>query len=199
MIKNMVKLGLSLAIFAATACVALAFVYSGTKTLIDGHEAKALERALFELFPDADGFAEVDSTLESEDSAARFNNVWRMTRNGRDIGLAIRVSAASYGGDITSLVGVTSDLIISGVKILVNKDTPGLGANAASPTYFVDRNTRTTFYGQFAGKSAKGKLRLNEDVQGITASTITSSAVTNSVRASAKAASKWFAAQGESK
>jgi electron transport complex protein RnfG len=95
-------------------------------------------------------------------------------------------------------VGVGADGKISGVKILEHSDTPGLGANADSKNYYVDRANGIHFYDQFAGKSASDPFEPKQDVIAITAATITSRAVAASVKAAAEAAMTWFAAQGES-
>jgi electron transport complex protein RnfG len=94
------------------------------------------------------------------------------------------------------LVGVNAGGIISGVKIQEHTDTPGLGANAASPKYYVDRAAGITFYGQFAGKSITDpfEVKRNGDVQAITASTITSRAVSAAVKAAGTGAAAWLKA-----
>jgi len=77
-----------------------------------------------------------------------------------------------------------------------HSDTPGLGANAASPSYYVDRAKGITFYGQFAGKSVTDPFAVKGDVAAITASTITSRAVTSAVKAAGQAASEWLSTGG---
>ena len=52
--KDIVRLGIALALFAAGACVALAMVYTITEPTIAGHEARQLEESLQDLFPEAD-------------------------------------------------------------------------------------------------------------------------------------------------
>jgi electron transport complex protein RnfG len=56
-----------------------------------------------------------------------------------------------------------------------------------------------TFYGQFAGKSVEAPFEVKGDVAAITASTITSKAVTMAVKASGDAAFAWLATQGGGK
>jgi electron transport complex protein RnfG len=90
------------------------------------------------------------------------------------------------------MVGITSSGFISGVKILEHSDTPGLGAHAASPKYFVDRANGITFYGQFTGKKITDPFLVKEDVVAITASTITSRAVSSSVKAAGIAVNAWL-------
>ncbi len=193
--KNMIKLGLIMAMYATVACVSLAFVYTGTQKVIAERQKADLEAALKDLFPQGETFEEVTGTLSSPDSAVGFKNEYVIKQAGNPIGMAVRAVGASYGGPVTVLVGVGADGRVAGVKVLENKDTPGLGANAANPSYFVDRASGITFYGQFKGKSLTDPFEVKGDVAAITASTITSKAVTKVVKTAGQAAGAWLASQ----
>jgi electron transport complex protein RnfG len=193
-ILGMVKLGLILAAFAAAACLMLAFVYNGTTAIIAQRQQADLEAALKELFPDAEKFEKIDD-VTSPDKTVTIEAVYAARKNGKIAGAALRVSRASYSGQIISLVGVSADGKITGVKILEHSDTPGLGANAMSPTYFVDRAKGLTFYGQFAGKKITDPFVVKEDIIAITASTITSRAVSASVKAAGLAFISWLSGE----
>jgi electron transport complex protein RnfG len=193
--KGMLKLGLTMALFAAAACVMLAFVYSGTSAIIAQRQQADLEASLKELFPEADGFQEI-SGVQSPDSSVTIESQYEALRDGKTAGAALRVSRGSYGGPIKILVGVSAEGLITGIKILEHTDTPGLGANAASPSYFVDRAAGITFYGQFAGKAATDPFEVKNDVAAITASTITSRAVTAAVKAAGAGVIAWLAGEG---
>ncbi|MDR1211425.1 MAG: FMN-binding protein [Spirochaetaceae bacterium] len=194
--KQMLKLGLVLALYATAACVGLAFVYDGTKETIAWREQTALETALKELFPDGDSFEDISGTIVSPDGTVRFASQYAVRRGGALIGAALNSSGPSYGGPVSVLVGTGTDGKVSGVKILSISDTPGLGANASSPRYYVDAASGLTFYGQFSGKAAGDAFEPKGDVAAITAATITSRAVSLVVRTSARAAAAWLAAQG---
>jgi len=196
--KETLKLGLVLAAFAAGACVALALVYAVTGPTIEGLEAKQLELSLKDLFPAADAFRELDGDIKPQDDSVSFVQTYEVTRAGAPLGIAIKVQGSSYGGDTTMLVGVGTDRRITGVKVLDIKDTPGLGANAKSPSYFVDKTSKTTFPGQFSGKPLSDAFEVKKDVAVITASTITSKALTNMVKQAGVAASAYLerSAQG---
>ena len=196
--KESLKLGITLALFAAGACVALALVYTVTGPTIEGLEAKQLSESLKSLFPAADDFHALNGDIVSEDPSVNFDQTYEVTRVGAPLGVAIKVKGSSYGGDTHLLVGVGTDRRITGVKILDNSDTPGLGANSKNPTYFVDKSTKTTFPGQFAGKPLSDAFEVKKDVIAITASTITSKSLTNMVKQAGKAASAYLerSAQG---
>jgi electron transport complex protein RnfG len=196
--KNMIKLGFTLALFAAAACVMLAFVYSGTKRKIAENQENELKAAQKELFPDADSFPEIPEKLQSPDSSVTIEKQYEaLQEDGERIGVVLQVFRGSFGGPIKILVGVSAGNAITGIKILEHQDTPGLGANAASSQYYVDRATKTTFYGQFTGKSVADAFTVKRDgdVQAITASTITSVAVTAAVKAAGKSASAWMSGE----
>jgi len=190
-IANMLKLGAVLAIFATAACVMLALVYTGTSAIIAQRQAADLQAAQKEIFPDADSF-EPARGIESPDASVTIESAYTAIRGGEPVGAVLRLSRASYGGPIIILTGVSVDGIITGVKIMEHSDTPGLGANAASPSYFVDRENKITFYGQFAGKSVHHPFEVKGDVVAITASTITSRAVALAVKAGGIAVHSWF-------
>jgi Na+-translocating ferredoxin:NAD+ oxidoreductase subunit G len=191
-IANMLKLGLILAIFAAAACVMLAFVYTGTASIIARRQQADLEAALKDIFPEADSF-ETAKGIKSPDAAVTIENAYEAIRGGKPVGAALRLTRASYGGPIKIMAGVSIDGTITGVKIMEHSDTPGLGANAVSSKYFVDKAQGITFYGQFAGKSVNDPFEVKNDIVAITASTITSRAVASTVKAAAVAVTSWFA------
>jgi len=193
--KNMLKLGIILAIYASVACVGLAFVYAGTKKVIAERQKTDLEAALNDLFPQGKGFDEVTGSLKSTEPSVTFNNVYEVKDGNGPLGVAIRAVGASYGGPVTVLVGVGANGKIAGVKVLESKDTPGLGANAANPTYFVDRTKRLTFTDQFKGKAVTDPFEVKGDVIAITASTITSKAITGIVKVCGQTGSQWLATQ----
>ncbi|MHC6203510.1 FMN-binding protein [Breznakiellaceae bacterium SP9] len=193
--KESLKLGIVLMLYATVACVGLAFVYDGTKAVIEERSAADLKAALSELFADAE-FEDLKGAIQSPDAGVSFSEQYKAAKGGTVIGVAITATSGSYGGPARVLVGVDSSGKISRVKIMELSDTPGLGANAASDTYFVDRAKGTTFYGQFAGKSVNDAFEPKEDVIAITASTITSTAISKIVKVAGIAGKEWLAKGG---
>ena len=193
-ILGMLKLGLILALFAVISCVMLAFVYTGTSAIIAQRQQADLGEALRELFPETRFFIVIDD-ITSPDSFVTIENAFVAVNGKPDnipIGVVLTVSRASYSGPIKTMVGVNTGGFITGIKIMEHSDTPGLGANAASPSYFVDRTNGITFYGQFTGKKASDPFEVKNDIAVITASTVTSVAVSSSVKAAALAAIAWL-------
>jgi electron transport complex protein RnfG len=196
-VSEILKLGVTLMLYATVACVGLAFVYSATETVIEQRSQVDLEAALKELFPDADDFNDLGGAIQSPDASVSFGAQYEVRQGGGVIGAAITATGSSYGGPATALVGIDTGGKISGVKIMDISDTPGLGANAASPTYFVDKAAGITFYGQFVGKSADDPFEAKGDVIAITAATISSRSISVIVKNAGIAGKAWLNSQKE--
>lgn len=103
-------------------------------------------------------------------------------KNGELVGYIFTSAAKGYGGDVKVMIGLDLKGEIIGFEILdCSNETPGLGQNSKKPE----------FKERFIGKS--GELTVNknsnegQNVQAITAATITSTAVVNAVNAAVKA------------
>jgi electron transport complex protein RnfG len=208
---GIIKLGIILALYSSIACVGLAFVYNATEKQINENAVKERNTALKDLFPGADSFKTIDGivipdpspgspkvTIKRDEGNPDDTGAYAAMKNNEIIGVALITSRASYSGLIKTLVGVGVDGKISGVKILEHSDTPGLGANAASSKYYVDRANGIRFYDQFAGKNVSDRFLPKQDVIAITAATVTSRAVAASVKAAGDAAMAWFASGANS-
>lgn len=194
---QMIKLGLILAVYCIVGCVGLAFVYNTTSKVIAQRQADDLQAGLKEVFPAAKTFEKTDK-LKSSNPNIVFEEEYMALSDVGTEGVAVKVAGPSYGGTTTLLVGVSTNGTITGVKVLENKDTAGLGANAASSTYYVDKAKKITFPGQFAGKKLTDAFEVKKDVIAITSATITSRSITNLVQAVGKAASDVLGIGGSS-
>ncbi|NLL18037.1 MAG: RnfABCDGE type electron transport complex subunit G [Clostridia bacterium] len=96
---------------------------------------------------------------------------------GQRTGLAFETIAQGYGGDITMAVGIdVASETLAGIKILSHSETQGLGSRIEEPD----------FLEQFRGKSLSDPFAIGEDVDGITAATISSEAVAGTVGTKAR-------------
>ncbi len=93
-------------------------------------------------------------------------------------GYIYTVTPTGYAGPITTMIGINHpEGTISGIKILQQSETPGLGAKCAEPS----------FTNQFTSKTLNADLKVTkttpneQEILAITASTITSKAVVTGV------------------
>jgi len=190
--KGTIKLGVVLALFAAAACASLAVVYSITKEQIEAQEQIALTKSLKEVFPEAETFKDVTAQVASPSPDVKFETAVLVKGADAPLGLAVKASGPSYGGKAVLLVGVQLNRSIAGVRVLELSDTPGLGANAKNAGYYVNKAEKITFPGQFSGKFVTDAFVVKGDVVAITASTITSKALTAIVKTAADSAALWL-------
>ncbi len=93
------------------------------------------------------------------------------------MGGCVNSSASGYGGEITMMGGINADdtISLSGVEILSNSETPGLGANCTTEGF------KSQFKGlEYPVSVVKGSANVGE-VSAITGATITSTAVASGV------------------
>lgn len=180
MTKNMVRLGIILMLFSAIAALALAITNNVTADKITQQIARAEQDALKKAMPTATEFtlmADKVAQFQSRSELSDVQNIWEgKAADGTSTGYVVRVAPIGYGDRIVTLVGVGNDGKITGlVVVTADKETPGLGAKVTQPE----------FQAQYTGKSANSPLVVvkraasaDNEVQAITAATISSTAVT---------------------
>ena len=190
--KDNMKLGFILALFAAAACASLAVVYSVTGPAIAIQSEKALQESLKDINPEAANFEDITTSVKSSVEGVAIEQAFLVKSALAPLGVAVKAKGSSYGGAARMLAGVSVTRSIAGVRVLELNDTPGLGANAKSATYYVNKADKITFPGQYAGKYLTDAFEVKKDVAAITAATITSKALTVIVKAAADSAAAWL-------
>ncbi len=183
--KSIIKSTLILVAITLIAGLALASVYEITKVPIADAEKKARDRAYLAVLPDATGFIATGVPEESMYPIERENGVCihacltATDASGNYLGYVINVTSPNgYGGEINLAVGILIDGSISGVSVIAQGETPGLGA-ACAEKKFTD---------QFIGIKdtveyvKTGKTEPNQ-IDAISGATITTAAVTEAVNA----------------
>lgn len=193
--KQILKLGVTLALYAAVSCFALAIVNNFTSPLIAKHAQEKENEGLRIIFPEADSFEAVTSYEKNIGSTA-ISSFYKASKGGTLLGYAIKATGPTYD-TTTLLAGFDADMKIAGVHILATTDSPGFGQKAKDPSYSTSKGQ--TFYGQFAGVSAKKELELGSDFEAISGATITSRTVGAIVSNAAKCVSTYISETGGAK
>ena len=153
----------------ATTLLAGTNMITKEKIALNAVETEKASRML--VLPEGKEYGEV-TTLESGITYCIGTN-----EAGEEVGYVFTTGAKGYGGTVSVMVGIAKDGTITGIEILSHAETPGLGANAVKPE-FKDR---------FIGKAGELTVDKNsndgQNVQAITAATITSKAVVSAVNA----------------
>ncbi len=181
---EMLKLGLILMLVALVAAVALGLVNSRTAPIIalqkELEKQNAMREVALSLSPGdsmafdsisveglGNPFASVDNTLE----IVRVS----LPPDTSRIGYLFIAYGKGYSSTIQTMVAADLAGSVRSSAILYQQETPGLGANVATPSKLIEN---------FSGRSAEGILLSKDggEIDAITGCTITSRAVTNSVR-----------------
>lgn len=175
--KDMVKMGGLLLIVCTLAATALAGIYSITKPKIDFQKQSELQQALMTALPGA----APDAIFPVErDGRLLYYEGYQAADKQQLIGYAFVGTWPGYSSTIETMVGVDVSGKIIGLKVLDEKETPGLGTRTEEIKY---GEHEPWFQRQFLGKDA-ATLAVDKDggdVQSITGATISSRAVTKSI------------------
>ncbi len=157
MLRSTAVLGLVCLVAAAL----LGTAYVLTEQKIEEQQEIILQQNLKQVLPEAERFEEKD-------------DYYVATNDGEIVGYAALSTGSGYGGPITVLVGIDLENTITGVRIMKQTETPGLGANAVNPE----------FYSQF-NNITQEEVKLARDggrIDAITGATITTDAIIDAVR-----------------
>ncbi|MDP3730269.1 MAG: RnfABCDGE type electron transport complex subunit G [Candidatus Omnitrophota bacterium] len=167
--NQLVKFGLILGVICLAATLVLAVTYEVTKPKIEEQLKTEEQNALRSIMPLADSFSE-----KALDGIEYFEAL----KDKTVVGYCIRVIGNGYNGYIRMIAGVDLNGTIEGVAVLEHSETPGLGAkiNEIKPG-----ESEPWFLKQFKGKNAR-VIAVKKDIDAITGATISSKAVTNSIR-----------------
>jgi electron transport complex protein RnfG len=176
---------LVLTIVAAISAAALAGLWKVTLPEKQRIQAEITERALKVVMPEA-------STFEDK-SAAGFKYKEALS-NGKLVGYVATGDATGYSSILKVMVGVKPDFTINAIKVLSQKETPGLGdqveAVKSKKTWYTvitgtspdESKLRPWFQTQFDGLIPPVKVDKDGGrIESITGATISSRAVCNAV------------------
>ncbi len=149
------------------------------------------EEALAKVVSSADcEFPEVTDVPQEVIDAAneqggKLTNVYEILVGGENAGYAFQVTASGSQGNIVMIVGVDADLTVTGVSIVSNSETAGIGSK-------VMNNEATTSgalaLDQFVGKSGAGTLVVKQNIDAVSGATVSTKGVTKGVNAALAAA-----------
>lgn len=183
-LKNMV-----LVLFTITAVSALlvGLVNNITKDVIAQTEVKAKNEAKFKVLNITESEAVVlaDEVTKISDFEVVVSTVVAKNDNNTILGYAVEapsITKSGYGGRIKLMVGFTEesgDVAISGVEVLSQNETPGLGANMTIPGNALETSILKKNPAELSFKVKKDDA--NGSFDSLTGSTISSRAYVNAV------------------
>lgn len=188
-LPDWLKFPLVLLVVAIISAASLSGLWALTQKSRQEMEAKETEAALKVVFPEAQQFEVRETKVDGRPFTYRV-----AVQDGSMAGYVAEGAATGYSSTLKVMVGVGTDFRVKGIKVLYQKETPGLGDKVneilskktwgtivagSSPD---EKGLRPWFQVQFDGKRAP--VRVDKDggtIDAITGATISSRAVCNAV------------------
>ena len=167
---NTLRMVLVLFFVCLFSAVSLSFLYVKTQSKIEQNKILKEIKLKKEIVPSAEKFVSKQLDIVSLELC--------YDKEDKLVGFLLKSSCLGYAGVIEYIVSVSSaiPLQITGIKIVSHKETPGLGANV----------TKEKFLSQFINKTSSEVVLKKDDINGeidaISGATITSRALTQSIK-----------------
>lgn len=163
----LVKTALMLFVITAISAFILAFANALTKDPIAVNLQAKVNIALRAVLPDRDEY-----TLTEAAAMGSANALYLSYTGGRLDGYAVQAAPSGYGGEITMIVGMDIDGLVTDISIIKMTETAGLGTKCKESDYLA----------QFVGKHTGVAIGNGDnEVDAISGATISSKAVTSGV------------------
>ena len=126
-----------------------------------------------------------DMVAAASAQGAKLTEAYTVLSGGEAVGYEFKVVAGGSQGDIEMIVGVDSDNAVTGVSVVNNKETAGIGSRVMSNEPLPNG---IGVLDQFVGKSGAGSLAVKVNVDAISGATVSSKGVTKGVNGALAAA-----------
>ena len=179
--KYIIKLTVTLFVTCVIVAGLLGLVNSVTEGPIAEKNKTKTAAAIQEVLPEMEGSPAVveltdEMTAAASGAGATITEAYEAQAGGSVIGYALKIVASGSQGNIEMLVGVDAEGVVTGVSIVKNSETSGIGSKVMS--------NENGVLDQFIGKSAAdGTLSVGKNVDAISGATVSSRGVTTGVNA----------------
>lgn len=170
------KMILVLTIITIISGSVLSYWDSFTKPIINEYKTNKLDKLILEILPEHNSIEELQLGE---------HNLYIAKQNEKKVGIAFKVEGGGYQDIIAMIVGVTPDFSkITALKILSQKETPGLGTKIVedpsneNPFWFTEQFKNVQLEPEIVYVKNEKPSKDNE-IQAITGATISSKAVVN--------------------
>ena len=172
-LKEILVPAIMLFVIAAVCTALLAGTNLLTKDKIAEIAVQTEMKAKSAVFESAKSFSDEKNVTVNDKEYVYYD---ALDEKGNVMGYVFSVTVKSYGGDLSAMVGISSETDkITGVEITAISDTPGLGMKVDS----------SDFLSQYIDRSGNIGVNKNEktdtEIQAVSGATISSKAVTEAV------------------
>lgn len=184
--KYLVKLTVTLFVTCVIVAGLLGFVNKLTLPNITAANERKTAKAIQEVLPEMEGSPTVmeltdEMTAAAAGAGATVTEAYEAQAGGSVIGHALKIVASGSQGNIVMMVGLDAEGAVTGVSIVSNSETSGIGSKVMNNEPLA---SGTGVLDQFIGRSAAdGELTVGKNVDAISGATVSSKGVTTGVSA----------------
>ena len=188
--KFIVKVAGTLTAISLVVAALLGFVDQLTAPNIAATNKANTEKALAQVVTSEDAAFEPieitdDAVAAASAQSGKLTEAYAVKINGEDAGYAFKIVAGGSQGDIEMIVGVDTDLAVTGVSIVKNSETSGIGSKVMTNQ---PASSGVNVLDQFVGKSGAGSLVVKTNIDAVSGATVSTKGVTKGVNAALAAA-----------
>ena len=166
--KEIIKVGFILFAITAVAALILAVVNNFTAPVIAENNKRAQDEAMQKVLPGASSFEQIEFTPVD-------GNCTTELYIADGAGTVAKAAPSGYGGTIDMVIGIDDELKVTGIEIISQSKTAGLGSNCTSDSF------KMQFVGKTEGITVVKNGAQDNEIDAISSATITSKAVTKGV------------------
>ena len=176
--KFIAKVAGTLTVISLVVAVLLGLVNSVTADKIDAINEENTKIALSAVTEEGSTFEPVEVS-EAVSAAASvqggtIEEMYTVTTNGAAAGYAIKLTASGSQGNIEMVVGVDASGSITGISIVSNSETAGIGSKVMSN---LPNDAGVPVLDQFIGQSGAGSLKVGKNITAISGATVSTRGV----------------------
>ena len=143
MVKSL-RLVLAVLVTCIVSATGLSLTYAVTAPRIAEQDRLAEERSLQAVAPDADDFVAITDAAVLETATAAgdpvtVDGIFRAMTSGTQTGWAVKVASRGYGGPMLLVIGLDTSGSVTGVSVLRQNETPGLGTKVLTEAWFMEQ------------------------------------------------------------
>lgn len=121
----------------------------------------------------------------ANEQGGKLSEVYEVQSGGDTIGYAFKVTASGSQGNIVMIVGVDTDLTVTGVSIVKASETAGIGSRSSTMKRPPQAPARSI---SSSASPAPGTLVVKQNIDAVTGATVSTKGVTKGVNAALAAA-----------
>ncbi len=173
--KFVLKVAGTLTAIALVVAAMLGLVNGVTHERIEEFNFAATRAALEKVTPAGSDYQKLDLSQEAKDAAAAQGGTLTEMYAVSTGGYACKVVASGSQGNIEMIVGVDADGAISGISVVENAETKGIGSKVMEN---LPNAAGVPVLDQFIGMSGAGTLEVGKNVTAITGATVSTRGIT---------------------